>query len=75
LFRKSEYTVTSCKKKLNSMNETFILLVFFKTDRRTRCKIRSEGCHVKPDIDMSVVVRRKRFVKIRGGRSPAFLKI
>ena len=36
LFRKGEYTVTSCKEKFNSMNETFILPVFFKTNRRAR---------------------------------------
>jgi hypothetical protein len=75
LFRKGEHTVTSCKEKLDSMNETFILPVFFKTNGRARCEIRGDGCHVTPDIDMIVMVRSRRLDKIGGGRSPAFLKI
>ena len=75
LFRKGEYTVTSCKEKLNSMNETFILPVFFKSNRRARYKIWGDGRYVTSDIDMIVTVRSRNFVRIGGGRSPAFLKI
>lgn len=75
LFRKGEHTVASCKEKLDSMNETFILPVFFKTNRRARCKIWGDGRYVAPDIDMIDTVRSRSFVRIGGGRSPAFLKI
>jgi hypothetical protein len=75
LFRKCEHTVASCKEKLDSMNESFVLPVFFKTNRRTRYKIWGDGRYVTPDIEMIVKVRNRRFVRIGGGRSPAFLKI
>lgn len=75
MFRKGEHAVASCKEKLNSMNKTFILPVFFNTNRRARCKIWGDGRYVAPDIDMVATVRSRSFVKIGGGRSPAFLKI
>ena len=75
MLRKGEHTVASRKKKLDSMNETFILSVFLKTNRRARCKIWGDGCYVAPDIDMIDTVRSRSFVRIGGGRSPAFLKI
>jgi hypothetical protein len=75
LFRKREHTAASCKEKLNSMNKTFILPVFFKTNRRARCKIWGDGRYITPDIDKIITVRSRSFVRIGGGRSPAFLKI
>ena len=80
MFRKGEHAVASCKEKLNSMNKTFILPVFFNTNtlitnRRARCKIWGDRRYLAPDIDMVATVRSRSFVRIGGGISPAFLKI